>query len=441
LSANQRPTSPVDPVGNSQADSDRTILVPAPGGKRATSAPSVTPAVTALPVTFGVGLNPLVLCANPLLDLVGSLRQMTSHADIEQLRTQLVASVRLFETNAKAALIPSDAIAVGRFCLCTLLDETIASTPWGGSGIWANRSLLVTFHNEASGGEKFFLLLQKLGQAAAANLDTLELMYLCLALGLEGRYRVIENGRSQLEELRERLLKLIQQHRGKTEAELSLHWRAVVAKGNSLWHVIPIWVIALVVLVCLIILQLILGFFLNRASDPVNAALYNLKVTQQVSVPAASSAIPFEHIDRVASFLKPEIDNHLISVTDTVDRSVITLIGQGLFASGSAEVNAEFVPLLQRIADAIKPLAGQILVVGHTDNVKGGLSARYPSNWDLSKGRADSVKMLLAERAGPSERYRVEGRGDADPLVPNDSPEHRARNRRVDIIVTMPRLP
>lgn len=417
--------------------SDQTIMIPAPGGRHSITSP---PTTAPIPVLHGAGLNPLVRAASPLLDLVGSLRLMTSYTDVEQLRTQLATSVKQFEAAAKVALLPNDSIAVARYCLCTLLDESIASTPWGGSGVWAKRSLLVTFHNEASGGEKFFLLLQKLGQDVATNLFTLELMYLCLALGLEGRYRLIENGRSQLDELRERLLQLIQNQRGGTESELSPHWRSGAAKGESLWRVIPVWIIALAAVVLLIVLQLVLASPLNKAAEPVEAAMHSIKVPQPIAAPLLTVTPPV-HIDRVASFLEPEIARHLVTVTESVDRSVITLIGDGVFASGSAKVNAEFVSLLQRIADAIKPFSGQVLIIGHTDNIKSGRSARYPTNWELSVGRANSVKAILAAVTGPEDRYRVEGRGDTDPLVPNDSAEHRARNRRVDIIVTAPSLP
>jgi type VI secretion system protein ImpK len=100
-------------------------------------------------------------------------------------------------------------------------------------------------------------------------------------------------------------------------------------------------------------------------------------------------------------------------------------------------VAADFLPLLGRIGDALRPVPGKVRVVGHTDNTK-GFSMRYPSNWDLSTGRATSVAKLLAERAGPADRYTVEGRGDTEPEVPNDSAVNRARNRRVVIMVLAP---
>jgi type VI secretion system protein ImpK len=86
----------------------------------------------------------------------------------------------------------------------------------------------------------------------------------------------------------------------------------------------------------------------------------------------------------------------------------------------------------------LKSVPGKVIVVGHTDNTRPGLSARFPSNYELSKARASAVRDLLAERAGPPERYTIEGRGDSTPLVPNDSAANRARNRRVEITLLTP---
>jgi len=113
------------------------------------------------------------------------------------------------------------------------------------------------------------------------------------------------------------------------------------------------------------------------------------------------------------------------------------LHGDGVFASGSADVRASFEPLLARIGDALRPVPGKVIVIGHTDDVPSA-SARFPSNWALSKARAATVVRLLAERAGPATRYSVEGRGETEPLVRDDSPASRARNRRVVIIVLTP---
>ena len=75
--------------------------------------------------------------------------------------------------------------------------------------MWSRHSLLVTFHNETWGGEKFFQLLAKLAQNPQQHAHLLELMYYCLALGFEGRFRIVDNGRTQLETLKQRLLTIL----------------------------------------------------------------------------------------------------------------------------------------------------------------------------------------------------------------------------------------
>ncbi|MCA1856354.1 type IVB secretion system protein IcmH/DotU [Massilia oculi] len=422
-------------------DGDATMLVLNPGGRRPAPAPASSasaPAIdSALPLHEappGSGLNPLVRAANPLLDLVVPLRHMTQPPDLGQLRERLAQALRRFESEARAAGVPAESVAAARYALCTLLDEAISGTAWG-SGVWGSRSLLVAFHNEAFGGEKFFLVLQRLSQDPVRHLDLLELMYLCLALGLEGRFRLADQGQAQLATLRERLLQLIRQHRGPAETDLSPHWRGAAAPQASPLRRTPVWVLAALAGVLLLAAHLLASNALNRRSDPVFAKLSALRQTQAAApAPAAMPPAP----SRVAGFLAPEVAQGLVTVHETAGRTTITLRGEGMFDSGSAEVNPRLHGLLVRIGEALATLPGKVIVVGHTDNTRPGLSARFPSNYDLSKARAQSVMAMLAARAGPPARYSVEGRGEAEPLVPNDSPAARARNRRVDVVVLAP---
>ncbi|HEY5307207.1 MAG TPA: type IVB secretion system protein IcmH/DotU, partial [Casimicrobiaceae bacterium] len=210
------PNNPFDPAN---------FGAPAPGGTSAGSSP-IAPGAPApeLPEVVS-GTNPLVEAANPLLNLIPQLRATVQHPDPAKIRDFLVDQIQAFELRARAAGIPSEQIIGARYCLCTALDETAAQTPWGGSGVWSRHSLLVTFHNETWGGEKFFQLLAKLAQNPQQHAQLLELMYYCLALGLEGRFRIVDNGRTQLETLKQRLALIIRQQRGEYERPLSLHWK------------------------------------------------------------------------------------------------------------------------------------------------------------------------------------------------------------------------
>ena len=161
----------------------------------------------------------LLAIANPLLDMVVQMRASTTILP-EQLRTYLVGEIRRFQERAARALIPQETIVAARYCLCTVLDETAALTTWGGNGVWSSHSLLVTFHNETWGGEKFFQLLARLTRNPTLHIDLIELFYYCLALGFEGRYRVLERGNAQLAEIKQRLRKLIRSGRGTYEHAL-----------------------------------------------------------------------------------------------------------------------------------------------------------------------------------------------------------------------------
>ncbi|AUT64846.1 DotU family type VI secretion system protein [Paraburkholderia sp. SIMBA_049] len=424
--------TPDEPRGPLE-DPGATILIPTPGGARAAF---VAAAATAAPISpLTGGLNPLLRAANPLLELAVPLRQLPTHPNVEELRTQLIQMMRTFETQGRASGIDDEKLGASRYCLCTFLDEAISSTPWG-AGMWASRSLLVTFHNEASGGERFFLILQRLAQNPTGNVDVLELIYVILGLGFEGRYRLIDGGRTQLDTIRERLETMIRSQRGAAERDLSVHWLPVKAERKPLLQLVPLWVAAAIACVVLVAVHLVLSLRLNDESDRVFAALHGVRVAPQ---PLAAKAAPPPPAlaPKLSQFLAPEIAQGLVRVSELPDRTVVEIKGDGLFASGSAELESAYMPLIQRIGDALKDVPGNVVVAGHTDNQR-LLSARFPSNWHLSQARADVVKDMLAARTGTPGRFVAEGRGDTEPIAPNDSPANRAKNRRVDITILAP---
>jgi type VI secretion system protein ImpK len=417
-------------------DLDRTVIVPTPGGRSAAaSRPPATPALPAEPTALGrtasgAGLNPLVAAANPILDMVPRLRVSLTHSDPGELRARLANALQAFETDARARGIDPVQVRAASYALCTLLDETAASTPWGGSGLWAKHSLLVLFHNETWGGEKFFQLLSRLAEDPAKNRTLLELLYVCLALGFEGRYRVAGDGRGQLQALRERLALMLRNVAGEYERDLSPHWRAAPGKARSALGGLPWWVAAALAGLVATVAYLGFSWRLNEASDPVYAAIQaiRMKPPEQRAVPPSAPVPP-----RLATFLAPEIAGGLVAVRENDRESVVTILGDGLFAAGSASVSGDFMPLLGRIAEAVAGVPGRVLVTGHTDSTP-IRSARFPSNWHLSQERAGSVAQKLQAKV-PASRISAEGRADSEPIAPNDTPANRAKNRRVEITV------
>jgi type VI secretion system protein ImpK len=114
--------------------------------------------------------------------------------------------------------------------------------------------------------------------------------------------------------------------------------------------------------------------------------------------------------------------------------SVVTIPGDGLFASGSAAVDRRYEPTFARVAQALNSVPGPVIVTGHTDN-KPIRTARFPSNWELSTERAKSVLKVMAGSLADPVRLRAEGMADSDPVAPNDTEENRRMNRRVMVIL------
>jgi type VI secretion system protein ImpK len=158
-------------------------------------------------------LNPLVSAAGKLLVLIGKLRNLAQPPNVPALRASTADAVNQFDANARRAGVSNESVLAARYVLCTALDEAVANTPWGVQAGWNKQSLLVQFHNETWGGEKVFQLLAKLAQDVPTHRQLLELIYSVLALGFEGRYRVVDNGRAQLDSVRQRLADLIAKDR------------------------------------------------------------------------------------------------------------------------------------------------------------------------------------------------------------------------------------
>jgi type VI secretion system protein ImpK len=105
-----------------------------------------------------------------------------------------------------------------------------------------------------------------------------------------------------------------------------------------------------------------------------------------------------------------------------------------LFAPASAKVQDEFKPLIGKIAAAIERRPGPVKIVGHTD-AQPIRSVRFASNYHLSLERAKAVAALIKEQLSHPERVGVEGKGADVPVAPNDTPEGRAKNRRVEVVI------
>jgi type VI secretion system protein ImpK len=394
-------------------------------------------------------LNPLVAAAHPLLELGMLLRHghQPPPLALEDLRARLAAMVRAFVD--ACAPIDTNIVAAARYCLCTYVDEAIAATPWGGEA-WSARSLLVIFHGESSGGERFFTILHELTRDPSANIDVLELLLVMLALGMQGRYRLSREGVAALGQVRHKLQALIRNVRGVPDAALSPRWRGERVPGRVPYPLRPLWWVMVGLLCALVSLHGWLNLRLRHQAGTVALARAAVHATPApiappvkapeipaalpAAPPAAPEPVPFaSDVDRK---LAADIAAQRLRISHRPDRVILTLGSDTLFASGSARVAPADLPLIRRIADALSDVPGQIMVVGHTDDqlpAPGG-----PSNWALSLARATQVVELLRQQTDLPRRFVVQGEGSTDPVASNDTPAGQARNRRVVITLLAP---
>ncbi|MDH3761306.1 MAG: flagellar motor protein MotB [Gammaproteobacteria bacterium] len=133
--------------------------------------------------------------------------------------------------------------------------------------------------------------------------------------------------------------------------------------------------------------------------------------------------------------LAEAIGDGLLEVEAFNDRVLIRIRERGSFGSGQAELKQDFLPILKLIAEVLNQRDGHFVISGHTDDIPIE-TRRFRSNWDLSAARAASVvHFLIREGDVDPERMEIRALSDNEPIVPNDSWENRARNRRVEISV------
>lgn len=294
---------------------DKTVIRPTPGGRRNVPPPQqpvnlqaesrlpaepagkpenrpvaqpAIPAGSANYFSTSSGLNPLVNAASTLIAVFEKTRQSVSHPNIGGLHQRLVSEIKSFEKTAKETGIKPEILLSARYAVCVALDEAVLNTPWGSESAWPQRTLLSVFHNETAGGEKFFKILDRMQQQPAENLYILELMYIFLSLGFEGKYRVIHRGRDQIEQLRDNLFEQIRMQRGDYERSLSPNWQGLGKTRKSLTSYMPMWVV--VSILCALLFLSYSGFrvWLYKSSSPVVAQLDEIADMRTIASNSAS---------------------------------------------------------------------------------------------------------------------------------------------------------
>jgi chemotaxis protein MotB len=136
--------------------------------------------------------------------------------------------------------------------------------------------------------------------------------------------------------------------------------------------------------------------------------------------------------------MKGEIAKGQITITELKGKLTMDVVDKILFDSGEAQVKEEGLEVLKRVVDILKTVKDKnIRIEGHTDNVKiaGRLAKRYPTNWELSDARAINVTKYLQQQGINPQVLSATAFGEYQPIADNSTPEGRAKNRRIAIIL------
>ncbi len=274
---------------------DRTQMRPSPGRRRTASpqtraqAPARATPSTSAPMTdteaayfrTACGLNPLVNAASTLIAVFERTHKSMNHPDVAGLHQRLTNEIRVFEQRMRELELKQEIMLSARYIMCAVLDEAVLNTPWGSNSPWAQRTLLTVFHNETSGGEKFFLILERMRHTPAENIQMLELIYICLSLGFEGKFRLVTRGRDQIEQIRDELFSIIRSYRGEYERSLSESWHGLGNIRRTLADHIPTWVIAAIAATIIFFGYSGFRYWLYESSTPVADKLVKITSVEE----------------------------------------------------------------------------------------------------------------------------------------------------------------
>ena len=143
-----------------------------------------------------------------------------------------------------------------------------------------------------------------------------------------------------------------------------------------------------------------------------------------------------DEAEKLIAELKDEIDRGLLEVEWSESEITVRLRERGSFNSGEANLKPTFFKVIERVSDTLNKVDGNIVVAGHSDNVPIS-NYEFKSNWELSAARAANVVHYLTTKGKVvPKRLQIRAHADTEPLAPNNTRENRAKNRRVEIIIT-----
>ena len=175
----------------------------------------------------------------------------------------------------------------------------------------------------------------------------------------------------------------------------------------------------------------------NSTLESENLALKESVAALKKSKEEEVKSIKKAHDDLMQE-MKAEVAKEQITITELKGKLTLDVVDKILFASGEADVKPEGLAVLQRVIDVLKKVKDKaIRIEGHTDNIqiKGQLTKKYATNWELSAARAINVTRFLQKQGISPSILSATAFGEYKPVASNSSSEGRAKNRRIAIIL------
>ncbi|MEM0906656.1 MAG: type IVB secretion system protein IcmH/DotU [Pseudomonadota bacterium] len=481
----RRPVSdtpqPMDPPGTPATDEwsrepwpqQGTPPAGEPAAPPADPAQSPVAAAALLRSEAALSANDMLRAAAPLLLMLGKLRAGLVRAQSSAIMEEVARAIDSFEKSMTASGFSADQSEVGKYALAATADDVIQNIPVDDRRLWTQYSMLSQFFGERTGGIRFFEELNRMRADPLANIDVLELMYACLAVGFEGVHRTSPTGMATLQGIQRDLYDVIRRVRPRESFELSPRWQGSGLAPRDNRNRVPLWVVAACALAIVAGSYLGMRYLLSNDALKVEEELFALYPLAPVTlvrpdyippeppkvepvvipepepepepepVPVVVAPPPEpapDPCEEVREALAADIEGARIDFAECGGDLRITIgdrPGLVLFLSGRADISPDYSTILDRIVPVIEMVEGDVVVIGHTDSVP-YRGARFGSNYDLSVARAEAVAERLRAGASDPARFKVRGQGPNVPIADNATRDGRARNRRVDIVVAKP---
>jgi len=394
-------------------------------------------------------LHSLVGMVSPFISIVARVRKSTHLKDVEEFRNFCIEQIRQYEMRHFGLEDNSKMEFYASFGLCCVVDEFVANTPWGHEAKWGSRSMLMEFHKQELGGEVFFDLLDEMMRNPAENESVMEMFFVCLDLGYEGKYAGNQAEKRKLNEVSEKCFKLLEALKDDTEYRLSGQWEGLGGGGRKLTRNIPHWVIFATAAMVIVGVFSWFHYSLNQSSDPVFRSLMEVAYASEALtvIPWNKSELQSDgatdpDLDRqkrnyqklLNTILNEGVAKELVELIDQPEKTILRLQHPNLFSSGSEQIANRYAMVVASVGESLAGNVKRVDVTGHSDDIPIRSSPRFANNWELSKARAESVQQILAGKLG-SVPVKARGLADSRNVVPNNSSENRAKNRRVEIVL------